>query len=692
MLTRGFIFFRGKVSRRIFLTVLLCSLVPIAALVFLTIHNVYTRSAENTAHRLRYVGKNVGMAIVSELTMIVNDLQLLASQQTVGQAETIEFSRLSGSDRLKAAWLSPLSGGGGEGLPEWTAEISQRLGSGLPHLSVEGTGHDTNLFIWVLVHDRQGHKGIGIGQLNTTYLWTLSQGFLPPNSYLTIADSEHNPLLHDSGDFAITLDLIQQTDRREGVYYTEIEQGGESLLVGSWDLYLKGAFSADSWRIYIAEPRSHAFAQIIQFQKNAGLTALLAFWVILLTVSILVRQILQPLTLLTSATQAIGQGDFGFELNVKSQDEFKAVADSINVMKGKVQRQILQQGQMGEAVRSILATVGRDEIILKFLEGLKFVVGAGTINLILSVKSAKSAAERWSWQRSTDDFPQRYPIAGLCPDEMSALAEETGQFIQATREQYPGLFQQLTHVETDSCLGFYININATDAAILTLADDSSVLNGEELVNVRLLADQLGVALSRNTMVRDLQDLNLGILTALARAVDANSGWTHGHSERVTEYALEIARELGLSDSQCESLQCAGLLHDLGKIAIPSEILDKRGKLTDEEYRRVQEHPAEAARIIEPIPPFKALLPIILQHHERWDGKGYPEGLQGENIHLGARILAVADVFDALYSDRPYRAGWSYEKVIAHIKDGTGTAFDPCVVDALMRIRPEPATT
>jgi HD-GYP domain-containing protein (c-di-GMP phosphodiesterase class II) len=127
------------------------------------------------------------------------------------------------------------------------------------------------------------------------------------------------------------------------------------------------------------------------------------------------------------------------------------------------------------------------------------------------------------------------------------------------------------------------------------------------------------------------------------------------------------------------------LHDIGKVGIPSKILDKRSKLTKEEYKLIKSHPLSGAKIIEPVTTFKEIKPIIAQHHERYDGKGYPEGLIGETIHLGARILAVADVYDALGSDRPYRNGLTIDTLVGFMKNEFGKSFDPKVVKALLKI-------
>jgi len=185
--------------------------------------------------------------------------------------------------------------------------------------------------------------------------------------------------------------------------------------------------------------------------------------------------------------------------------------------------------------------------------------------------------------------------------------------------------------------------------------------------------------------KKLDRLHWGTLTALARTIDAKSPWTGGHSERVTALALEIGRHLGFPQDALDLLHRAGLLHDIGKIATPAEILDKPGRLTDEERRIICEHPKKGERILEPIEDFAAIVPIAMQHHERYDGKGYPNGLAGEQITVGARILAVADVFDAVTSERPYRKGMPVERAIGIIKEGSSTQFDPQIVSAFLEI-------
>ena len=143
--------------------------------------------------------------------------------------------------------------------------------------------------------------------------------------------------------------------------------------------------------------------------------------------------------------------------------------------------------------------------------------------------------------------------------------------------------------------------------------------------------------------------------------------------------------MGLDDDELKRLEIGGLLHDIGKIGIPSSILDKPGKLNHEEYETICEHPAKGAIILEPLEQLNEVIPLVRQHHERFDGKGYPQGLAGDGIDPAARIIAVADVYDALSSDRPYRTAMPLEKVTAIIKDGSGSQFDPEVVAAFLQI-------
>ncbi len=189
-------------------------------------------------------------------------------------------------------------------------------------------------------------------------------------------------------------------------------------------------------------------------------------------------------------------------------------------------------------------------------------------------------------------------------------------------------------------------------------------------------------------MRAVNRLSQSIITSLALAIDAKDRVTHRHIHRVREYAVSLAEALGLTGAEMESVRIAGLLHDIGKLGISERILCKPDKLTPVEYAVIQGHVALGARILEPVEFPWPVIPIVLTHHERWDGLGYPRGLRGEEIPLGGRIVALADVFDALTSERPYRRAMSRDQALNLVREGAGTQFDPRVVAAFERILPE----
>jgi putative nucleotidyltransferase with HDIG domain len=159
--------------------------------------------------------------------------------------------------------------------------------------------------------------------------------------------------------------------------------------------------------------------------------------------------------------------------------------------------------------------------------------------------------------------------------------------------------------------------------------------------------------------------------------------TEGHTLRVTEMVLELARAAGVSEEEMVHVRRGALLHDIGKMGVSDYILHKPDKLTDEEWIAMRQHPTYAFELLSPIEYLRPALDIPYCHHEKWDGSGYPRGLKGEQIPLAARLFAIVDVWDALRSERPYRQSWSKEKVIEHIKSLSGTHFEPRAVDLFM---------
>jgi HD-GYP domain-containing protein (c-di-GMP phosphodiesterase class II) len=197
-------------------------------------------------------------------------------------------------------------------------------------------------------------------------------------------------------------------------------------------------------------------------------------------------------------------------------------------------------------------------------------------------------------------------------------------------------------------------------------------------HVQSYVEQLEAAARAN------RELFIGSIRAFAAAVDAKDPYTRGHSERVAAYSRTIAKTLGQTEDFQERIWISGVLHDVGKIGIEDRILKKGGVLTADEYEQMKLHPVIGEDILRPLEPLREMLPAIRWHHEAWNGRGYPDGLKGEQIPLIARIVAVADTFDAITTNRPYQKAYSPEYAVETITKLTGARFDAKVVTAFLR--------
>ncbi|MGH7180169.1 MAG: HD-GYP domain-containing protein, partial [Tepidisphaeraceae bacterium] len=203
-----------------------------------------------------------------------------------------------------------------------------------------------------------------------------------------------------------------------------------------------------------------------------------------------------------------------------------------------------------------------------------------------------------------------------------------------------------------------------------------------------IANESAIYLENTMLYEDVHGLMMGLLHSLVSAVDAKDAYTCGHSERVALISRTLAQQAGLPDAQVERVYMAGLLHDVGKIGVPEAVLQKTGKLTPEEFDQIKKHPEIGARILGDIKQIEDIIPGVLHHHERYDGKGYPAGLAGENIPRLGRIICLADCFDAMTSSRTYRKALPLEIALTEIRRCAGTQFDPLLTDAFLGLGEE----
>ena len=212
-------------------------------------------------------------------------------------------------------------------------------------------------------------------------------------------------------------------------------------------------------------------------------------------------------------------------------------------------------------------------------------------------------------------------------------------------------------------------------------------DAQDLLFADALAASVSGAIESTLLVARQREEFIQTVAALGRAVEIRDNYTANHTNRVTEYSLLLAQELRLPATECYQLQVGTPLHDIGKIGVDDAVLRKPGILTPDEFEHMKTHTVKGAAILEMVPSLKPLVPIARHHHERWDGTGYPDKLSYERISLKARIVAVADAFDAMTSDRPYRKALSMDRAFAELASKAGTHFDPVCVNAFLALRP-----
>lgn len=273
-------------------------------------------------------------------------------------------------------------------------------------------------------------------------------------------------------------------------------------------------------------------------------------------------------------------------------------------------------------------------------------------------------------------------IALIVSDQKMPVMEGT-DFFKQVRETHPQIIKILLtgHVDTDILVAA---INDCDLFQYILKP----FEPEELkIAVQSGLAKYSMASNNKIFYNELRELFYKTIRAISNALDTKDSYTNGHSLRVTLYSMILASELGLDDNYMEDIEIAGLLHDIGKIAMPKSILCKNGALTDEEFMVMKSHPIRGEKIVINIKKLQMISEWVKSHHEKWDGTGYPDALKGEQIPLPGRIIALADTYDAMTSTRPYRIALPHEVAVNEIKRCSGTQFDPQLAELFVKVAP-----
>lgn len=685
---------KSKVARKFILLFLISAFLPTFGLMFFFYERISAELLDQNVNKLVRETKTYGFSLYERLSRLGDQLSFLGhliEQEGVEQVLRMQdgFAEMAElfdelvlvTDASEQTFIVGNSLSVGESV---VTETFKERNSRVSLFSVTAAHGFPAVFLSLPVVIPQGGSAWLVAKVNFQYLWGIGMvPLLPAATELTVYDRDGLALVSTYASPAAA-DTEIEVKSDEILEYQEYVHDGHRYLAGKWDLFLEAKFGAGTWTVVLAQSEDYLLASLKSFKRNLFLAILLGLWLILLVSLILIRRGLAPLGELKERTRQIAAQDFSSEIKLKTGDEFEELAVSFNAMSRQLGKQFAALEAIDKIDRAILGSITLPDIIRVTLPMLKTYFECETVILglaadrsedylkvhILSDEWSEPVAEYITIHDRQKGVLFRSESPFVWPRGLSDLAR-----IDRLRRYGDGTIVSVALLQEQQVKGIVILAHAH----LRAYDDI------ELKQLRQLADQVSIALSNSELLDNLERLANGTIEALARTVDAKSKWTSGHSERVSVLAGMIGAGLGLAEEQVLRLNRGGLLHDIGKIGVSRSILDKPSRLTEEEYAEIMSHPERGVRILEPIQAYQDILPMIQQHHERYDGSGYPNKLAGDDIDFTARILAVADVYDALTSMRPYRPGWSRAAALDYISAHSGSHFDPEVVKVFRTI-------
>ncbi|TFG37428.1 MAG: HD domain-containing protein [Desulfobacterales bacterium] len=688
-------FLRSKIARRFFLLFICCALLPTIALTMLSFNQVIRQLELQSHKRLQEQTKSYGMSVYERLMLLDTDLEVMAAHALM--ARTTENATKHFNERLEQRFAAiseyragqPLVDivGHMEDIPELDPAESDNLHKGKTIIFTRPRpDQPARLFSIKPIHAGSPEELIFYGEIIPAFVWGLGfENFLPSQTQLFVLDMTKRVLIKSH---PVPENLVRKVAlRQDGEVSRQFEYNHDNAayLASYWPIFLKSKFFSQTWTVVLGQAKTEVLAPLSHFRKIFPLVVLLSLWIVLLLSLVFIRRTLAPVEVLKEGTQRVARRDFSTRVTVTSGDEFQELASSFNTMTSQLDQQFKALSTRAEIDRAILSSLDSGIIINTALTNMYDFFGCDLIAFSLINPLQENTAQLFSLQSPQQKKPAMETIK-ISAADAELLANNAKYLLCDSPQTTPDHLSAFAEKGIHTFLLLPVFLKSRLAGFVTLGNrGEGVVEEEKLLQARHLADQLAVALSNARLIEDMEHLTLGTVEALARTVDAKSSWTSGHSERVAEMAVKIARAMGWEDKQIKTLFRGALLHDIGKIGIPLAILDKPDKLIDEEYAKIKDHPAIGAKILEPIKAYADIIPMVIQHHERFDGKGYPSGLAGHDIDINARILAVADVYDALISNRPYRQGWIEDKAVTLLKNDAGRQFDPDVVEAFLGI-------
>ena len=444
------------------------------------------------------------------------------------------------------------------------------------------------------------------------------------------------------------------------------------------------ASDAEPWYVVRTAPESAALAALAGPRNIFVLGLILMTGCLILIGFLIAQRRAGALAAVTLASEQVRSGDYSARLEEGTNLEFETVTASFNQMAAELDRHAVTAVGLQRVADAVLVERSAATLITSVSSHLPALLNATAVTI---AAAASDDPLHWRGGVTSHDRAISDPIDLIVTKATIGTLRLSPEWtIIPAGDPLPEYCDGLNPQRGAAVVVFPLLRSGRPFGVLAAAQFPGVMPHPRLLaSGRQFATQLARGLVNVAILEDLEMQTTGTLTALARSIDASSRWTKGHSERVAKMAVEIARRVGLDEKSQTLLRRGALVHDIGKLGLPSTIFDRAGQLTEEEQATIETHPVVGAEMILMIPAFREVLPLVQHHHELLDGSGYPHGLRAEKIPPIVRILTVADVYDALISDRPYREGMSPEGALGILRRSVGVKFDEKVVDALGEI-------
>ena len=687
---------KSRVGTRIAFLFILCALVPIALVLVFSYFRVLKELDERATVGLREESKRLASTIVERLTFLERDFNIVADTILNGREFSPDARIVSETAVLPQPFTSVISVdgdgeitsrlGGRRQAPALSEKDKQRLLQGeTVILTATGAGSIREIHMVRSTDPSNPERGKVCGVVNPNYLWSMLSDSKPVYVTQMCILDESDSIVYAYAPWTAKFmrELKRSTEKTSSANFGMSEYG-RSYFVATWSPNLEYHFGIQKWTIVLSQPKDTWLDPISSLRREFLLLILLSFWVVLFLTITEVRRRLIPLSELSVGTRKIAESNFESRVDIRTGDEFEDLGDSFNKMAETIGQQFKKLNAIGDVDQALLSAVNMDDVARQALNGLRDIYSDRNLGVTL-VGSNGTARHQFYVAVPGSREPVADQIEPLAAQSIATLTGNPGGIRFPVGRERPDYLVPMDSNDTQAIFVMPIILDNTLEGMICMEDTVNTAPAENEEHLCHLADQLALGIANARLLSRLRKTNWGIVHALARAVDAKSSWTQGHSQRVTQVSLAIAREMGYGAKELEIMERGGLLHDIGKIGISAAILDKPSKLTEEERMIVQEHPRIGRRIVEPLDVEDDIVNFVSQHHERFDGRGYPLGLSGHDISLSGRIAAVADCVDAVGADRPYRKAMEFTEVIEIIESDSGKAFDPEVVAAFHRI-------